>query len=94
MHLYEVIIRNDVIDDPDTTYSFGELDTLDTCKEEGLFRQVGSNECLEYCPTGCTEQSGPSVCSEAPDAELSTAVFTLFSSFPIEWIDNSSKGKY
>jgi len=57
---------------------------------------LGSTECLDYCPTGFTIGIFPRICI-APDfnLELSTAVFTDFVEFPLEWAASLiSPGRY
>jgi hypothetical protein len=90
-----VIIRNGLISNTGTAYSFDDLANLDTCIADNLFRQHGSTKCLDYCPTGSEKLFFPRVCSEGPDIELSTAVFTLITEFPMKFFEGQiSKGRY
>jgi hypothetical protein len=56
---------------------------------------VLNGDCEESCPTGVEIGILPRVCLEAPDIEISTAVFTLITEFPMEFFEQqASKGRY
>jgi len=94
MHLWQVILRNGLIPNPELIVDVN-LDTLDTCKEEHLIAQILNGDCLDYCPTGSIIGSLPRICLDGPDVEISTAVFTTIAEFPLSFFDvDVSKGKY
>jgi hypothetical protein len=90
-----VILRNGLIDNTEQTYSFETVNSLDTCPGDNLFQWRGTDICLDYCPTGSESGTFPSACSEATDGEISTAVFTEITEFPMEWFPAQPfKGRY
>jgi hypothetical protein len=83
-----------LIANTENAFSFDLLDTLDICKAENLFQQFASKDCLEYCPTGSILGSFPKICG-AVEGELSTAIFTLITDFPMEWHEwEPFRGRY
>ena len=76
-------------------FSADGLVNLDTCKAEGLWRWFGTNECKDYCPTGMELGILPSICLSSSDREITTAVFTAITEFPMSWGSlDLSKGKF
>jgi hypothetical protein len=83
-----------LISNTENTYSFDTLATLDVCKADNLFQQFGSNECLDYCPTGSILGVFPKICGR-PQGELSAAIFTQIGEFPMKFFDwEPFKGRY
>ena len=89
-------IWNGLINDIDINIDFDFLNTLDVCKNEIGFLQFGSNECLDYCPTGALFGTLPKRClAIEAGLELSTAIFTEIPEFPMSFFEAAlSKGKY